>query len=618
MPSQKILDELRQRGFTDQEIQGSFQRTGLANKNQDPGLANFASLAGGILGGGLGTLVAPGVGTAAGGALGSALGNLIKQNKQNKGYTDLGEILVEAGFGALGGLGKGAKAAKTVDAATDAGRLAKSQKLLRGGAEALEEGTRGIKVPASIFGAAREKAINKTLTKYGLKGTAQAQYEQLAPTISKIEDAISGLSKGSKVRVNVSDIKGSFINKIQSALRSGDLTNNAARKEINGYLADLMTGVGKSKGSVLNLEELRDLKKLVNADFGRVADKIAKGVTLNSREKVVQVAWESLDDAVKNAAPEVKKLLKDQSNIYAAAQSLSRARANPPTLRVLGNSLPAAVTQAGRDIGSATLRGGANALGAVGRGLQTTGRVAGQGFKQAAGRALAAPFGVGDASQYQGQAQQQDLGSDFPDIEFDPQLQQETAQRVQSGSLNESAILEAMMLDLAETGGKNIDKIEKIAKFAGIGVGGTKTSKLSDTAIKTVSDIQTAMGDLEGLRSAISGTTGFDIPGLGTRLTLPTQSTRISQAEVDRVRQTVGKALEGGVLRKEDEEKYKRILPTINDSIDVANAKIDSIMQALHAQMMTYTGLQNERGSGVFEQQQLSPEEQLLSTGGLY
>jgi hypothetical protein len=40
----------------------------------------------------------------------------------------------------------------------------------------------------------------------------------------------------------------------------------------------------------------------------------------------------------------------------------------------------------------------------------------------------------------------------------------------------------------------------------------------------------------------------------------PWSGSRKVQAEIDRVRQLVGKALEGGVLRKEDEEKYKKIL----------------------------------------------------------
>ena len=43
----------------------------------------------------------------------------------------------------------------------------------------------------------------------------------------------------------------------------------------------------------------------------------------------------------------------------------------------------------------------------------------------------------------------------------------------------------------------------------------------------------------------------------------------------------IGKALEGGVLRKEDEEKYKDILPTIGDTEAVALSKINGLEAAI-------------------------------------
>ena len=47
------------------------------------------------------------------------------------------------------------------------------------------------------------------------------------------------------------------------------------------------------------------------------------------------------------------------------------------------------------------------------------------------------------------------------------------------------------------------------------------------------------------------------------------------------VRQRIGKALEGGVLRKEDEEKYKKILPTITDDRGTSDSKIRGLRGAL-------------------------------------
>jgi hypothetical protein len=53
------------------------------------------------------------------------------------------------------------------------------------------------------------------------------------------------------------------------------------------------------------------------------------------------------------------------------------------------------------------------------------------------------------------------------------------------------------------------------------------------------------------------------------------------QAVIDRVKQVIGKALEGGVLRKEDEYKYTKILPTIKDTPEVARVKLEGLKDAL-------------------------------------
>jgi len=52
----------------------------------------------------------------------------------------------------------------------------------------------------------------------------------------------------------------------------------------------------------------------------------------------------------------MKSLLLDESNLYKAAQSLSAARFNPPTFRVMGTSVPSTVTQKGRELASGILK----------------------------------------------------------------------------------------------------------------------------------------------------------------------------------------------------------------------------------------------------------------------
>ena len=61
-----------------------------------------------------------------------------------------------------------------------------------------------------------------------------------------------------------------------------------------------------------------------------------------------------------------------------------------------------------------------------------------------------------------------------------------------------------------------------------------------------------------------------------------------ANADIDRVRQRVGKALEGGVLRKEDEEKYKRILATLRDTPGTAIYKVDQMLEDLKRDIDIY------------------------------
>lgn len=233
----------------------------------------------------------------------------------------------------------------------------KSGELVRQ-AENLDEATRKINVKASIFGASKEKAINGTLDKYGFKGTAQAQYEMLEPTMNKVEGKLQGVIKSNpELSVTKKEVVDSFLSNLKSSMRTGDLTKKQATDEVNSYLTDLLKASGgKGKFTNINIEKLRVMKKLLNEDYGTVYNKLISGTTLTPKEKVIAAAWTSLDDAVKNVSPEMKKLLTDESNLYQAAHSLHAARANPPTFRFMGTSVPAGVTQKLRDLGSNTLK----------------------------------------------------------------------------------------------------------------------------------------------------------------------------------------------------------------------------------------------------------------------
>lgn len=103
-----------------------------------------------------------------------------------------------------------------------------------------------------------------------------------------------------------------------------------------------------------------------------------------------------------------------------------------------------------------------------------------------------------------------------------------------------------------------------------------------------LADFDTSRDELAAVRAAI---TPADSTGLvaqaGAKLPYVTQLTgwgtdaKKRQAVIDRVKQVIGKTLEGGVLRKEDEVKYEKILPTIGDAPAVALEKLNGLDAAI-------------------------------------
>lgn len=103
-----------------------------------------------------------------------------------------------------------------------------------------------------------------------------------------------------------------------------------------------------------------------------------------------------------------------------------------------------------------------------------------------------------------------------------------------------------------------------------------------------LADFDTSKDELAAVRAAISSkdSTGI-VARIGATIPYVTQITgwgsdaKKRQAVIDRVKQVIGKTLEGGVLRKEDEAKYEKILPNIGDAPDVATAKLNGLDAAI-------------------------------------
>lgn len=110
--------------------------------------------------------------------------------------------------------------------------------------------------------------------------------------------------------------------------------------------------------------------------------------------------------------------------------------------------------------------------------------------------------------------------------------------------------------------------------------------------VSKITDLDASLNDLGVLEKTIAGVSNATGTTAQIQAALPNWATNLSgwgvdakkkQAVIDRVKQVIGKALEGGVLRKEDEVKYEKILPTIGDPPAVVTSKLAGLKQAIDA-----------------------------------
>lgn len=120
--------------------------------------------------------------------------------------------------------------------------------------------------------------------------------------------------------------------------------------------------------------------------------------------------------------------------------------------------------------------------------------------------------------------------------------------------------------------------------------------QLSEKSVDHISSADHAMAILDDLAGSFKAAEKYVGPIAGLQAVNPYSDANKLQAEVDRVRQNVGKLLEGGVLRKEDEIKYTKILATLNDTPSTAAAKIAGIKDDIRQKSSAYKG--NLRKSG--------------------
>lgn len=117
----------------------------------------------------------------------------------------------------------------------------------------------------------------------------------------------------------------------------------------------------------------------------------------------------------------------------------------------------------------------------------------------------------------------------------------------------------------------------------------TKSKGLNSTASGVIADTKTGLASLQELANQIESSSANN-PVVGRIRGLNPFDTNAQslQASIATTKQIVGKALEGGVLRKEDEVKYAKLLPTMGDTDATARHKIAQLTNLISGRLGEY------------------------------
>lgn len=165
---------------------------------------------------------------------------------------------------------------------------------------------------------------------------------------------------------------------------------------------------------------------------------------------------------------------------------------------------------------------------------------------------------------------------------------------------------------------------------------GNRLRQLSASDVMKVQEGDNIPTLLNGIERTISSNSSIFGPVSGRLhgLNPYDEQTRTVDAEMRAASQAFGRYMEGGVLRKEDEEKYRKMFPSLSDTPEVANGKLQVVRNLLNERqkgninalrgagfdMQAFAGSpslsQPQQSSGSIEMSQMSDEELKRIIGG--
>lgn len=618
--------------------------------------SGIGSVAGGILGGIAGTALGP-LGTIGGGAAGSALGEALDQ-LLTTGKLHAQDIGKEGAIGLAGGVAgkalglgvKGVRAAQAVKLGSKGSALADavagasettakaapntgvvSNALTKAGDNLAVRGLRANSSQITNYAKTSGEDITKTLARHGLQG---ADIETIAKTIQPLQQAYDDMALNAGISIPKSTIQSKLAQKLAPFLKSGASDDQAMAQQLKDEVAGLLKS---TKGSKVNLADLTNqrrrydelTKSFANDPFGATKNR-SVGTIL--REVVQEAAdgaglKDTAGRSLKETGRELQRLYAVQ-DIAGKQANLGRGTLPMGITSLLGGGIGGGVGGPGGGLAGALAGVAATkavnnprVIGAASKALTGAGERVASGSMPGANIAAKAMPALGVAGSQLGvrgamavatppqTAPDAVQGVLPPQPPVDASSVPGSATAPQSSSLVDkntinSLLQQALSAPDAKTQKEQLGLIgDLLAIQEKLNPASSAVKPYNSVTATTISDFQSSLRELGNLSDAISGGKGSVGPISGRlRSSNPYDtSERVLQAQIDKTRQLVGKALEGGVLRKEDEEKYKKILPTTLDTKEVALAKIQNLQAQLSAKLGDYQGLVGGGNTGLDE-----------------
>ncbi len=579
---------------------------------------------GGATGGAaLGTAILPGLGTLIGAGLGGFAGSLgggLAESKIRDNKYDLGSNLKEAGIDAVLSAGplKLAKGAKSATTALKGG-VGLAEALRLGGKDAAEFTLRealgksaeeaGKNLAIRPLGLAKGQktavrqlgrgGVTELADKYGIKSfedigktiaSQNQRYGELVSSIpgiaksdlkSSLDEAVMKLS-GAKSTANKAVAKSLRTESNNLLKQLPDVIDGPTLNTVKQEFDSLLTGAQQLANPAqhnVNKRIADSLRKTIQKSTG--SDELKNiGLDLRALKKLEDVAAKNVEAGTGKSGFRASDFI--AGSPFAASGNIPAALAAATTARAMSSPTTAKITSAGlKKAGAKLVKSGAKSNVAINAARNI-------GINSALGA------GLGQSLEPQNSATMPTMApQSIAQNNIDSIIPQEL-QNVQQGSIPQEKYLQAVMIDLAETGGKNLDQIKAVFQL----LNPQSTAKgMNSTSANTVTDLQNGITNIQALGNEIAQSNA-NIPVIGNLLAGNPFNTegQTLRADIARVKQVIGKALEGGVLRKEDEAKYAKILPTLNDTDAVAQSKINAIAEDLQRKLALYQ--QNLGGGG--------------------